>query len=85
MANIIPLEATATTTEDTTAVPIRHVIHLTNDGAADIIFAFESSTTSGAAFTLKPGESITDENITFGSISYRATTGTQAFRLLGKA
>lgn len=83
IGNFVSVEQTSTTTVNTKIFPItvESLVHLTNDGANDVVFYFNGD--SNNAFTLKAGESISNIEMTLSQISYKTNTSTSAFRFLG--
>lgn len=84
--NHVSVEATATTAGSSSAINVKKIIWLTNDGAVDLLVNFDNTgLTAGTdgCFTVKPNEIIDKEDIKVGTIYYKSASATCAFRLLG--
>lgn len=78
----LSISATASTTETEIDFKASKVVFLTNDGTGNITFNFNRGTTGKGAFVLKPGETISQLELSVDKLFCKASES-QPFRIVG--
>jgi len=79
----VSYEGQAWTTENNVNFDVSHIVFISNDGDYDITFNFDATTTEAGAFTLKPGEVLSDLPRQAKKLHYKSALGSPYWRALG--